>query len=234
MKPAFLIAANFVRENRWPMLTLLVYVMFFGLATGFMPDPSGEDIVFFLRSVGVYGLAFTGLMAASGIYNERRSRRILAVLSKSVERGEYLGGLLLGAMLDAAIYCLAVLGVGTLALARHGAPVAAVWNLVAVLMAAFLLAGTAAMFFSTFLHPMLAAAFAGGTLAAMAIVGQILGPPWPTLFPAYTLAGAMINFGVMSWHAPWAAALVAVIQSVIFWALATLVFARRDIAVAVE
>ncbi len=234
MKAVLLIAANFVRENRWPMLTLLVYVILFGLATSFVADPSGEDVVFFLRSVGVYGLAFTGLMAASGIYNERRSRRILAVLSKSVERSQYLGGLLLGAMLDAAIYCLAVGAIGTLALARHGLPVISVWDLVAVLMAAFLLAGTAAMFFSTFLHPMLAAAAAGLSLAGMAMLGQMLGPPWPTLFPAYKLASAMISFGVMNWQPPWAGALVAVIQSAIFWTLATLVFGRRDIAVAVE
>ena len=55
-----------------------------------------------------YGLAFTGLMAASGINNERRSRRMLAVLSKGIERWQYLGGLLLGAMIDAAIYCIAI------------------------------------------------------------------------------------------------------------------------------
>ena len=65
MIPVLLIAGNFVRENRWPLITLLVYVGVFGGAMAFVGGASLDDTQFFLRSVGVYGLAFTGLMAAS-------------------------------------------------------------------------------------------------------------------------------------------------------------------------
>ncbi len=234
MTPILLIAANFVRENRWPLITLLVYVLFFGGAVVFVGGSNLEDAVFFLRSVGIYGVAFTALMAASGINNERRTRRLLAVLSKGIERGQYLSGLLLGAMLDAAIYCLAVGAVGTLALARYGRSSGTLWELVGVLIASFLLVGAAALFYSTFLHPLMATAAAALTLGAMAVGGRVLGAPWTNILPGYALADAMVSFTLHGWQAPWAAAAWAVVEAVGFGVLATLVFSRRDIAVAVE
>ncbi len=234
MTPVMLIAGNFVRENRWPLITLLAYVILFGGAIGFIGDASVDDALFFLRSVGVYGLAFTGLMAASAINNERRSRRVLAVLSKGIERSQYLGGLLLGTMVNAAIYCFAIGGSGTLALERHGLPTSAVWELVGVLIASFLLAATAALFFSTFLHPLMATAAAAIALAATGAVGRVLGGAWASILPAYTLAESMVSFSVQGWRAPWPACGWAVVESLGFWLLATIVFARRDIAVAIE
>jgi ABC-type transport system involved in multi-copper enzyme maturation permease subunit len=234
MIPILLIAGNFVRENRWPLITLLLYVAVFGGAMAFVSDASVDDTVFFLRSVGVYGLAFTGLMAASAINNERRTRRMLAVLSKGIERGQYLSGLLLGVMFNAALYCAAVGAIGTLALARHGQSVARVFELVGVLLASFLLAGTAALFFSTFLHPLMAAAAAGITLATLGAAGRVLGPPWRHVMPAYTLTDAMVSFGLQAWRAPWMAAAWAAVHALVFCVLAAIVFARRDIAVAIE
>ncbi len=234
MIAVLLIAGNFVRENRWPLITLLVYVGVFGGAVAFVGGSSLDDAMFFLRSVGVYGLAFTGLLAASGINNERRTRRMLAVLSKGIERRQYVTGLLLGAMTDALVYCLAIGSVGTVALVRHREPVQALWMLVGVLVASFLLAGTAALFFSTFLHPLMATAAAAVALALMGAVGRVLGGAWASILPAYTLADAMVSFGLREWSAPWAACGCAVAQSFFFWIMATVVFSRRDVAVAVE
>ncbi len=234
MVPVLLIAGNFVRENRWPLITLLVYVGVFGGAVAFLASSSLDEAIFFLRSVGVYGLAFTGLLAASGINNERRSRRMLAVLSKGIERWQYLTGLLLGAMCDAALYSLALGGIGTIAVVRHRQPAEAVWMLVGLLITSFLLAAAAALFFSTFLHPLMATATAAVTLALMGAVGRVLGGFWANVLPGYTLADAMINFGLRDWNVPWAACAWAVAQSCIFWLLAAAVFSRRDIAVAVE
>ncbi len=234
MIPVLLIAGNFVRENRWPLVTLLLYVIVFGGAIGMIGDSSLEDALFFLRSVGVYGLAFTGLMAGSAINNERRSRRMLAVLSKGIERGQYLAGLLLGTMADAAVYCVAVGGSGSLALTRHGQDTNALWQLVAVLISAFLLAGTAAMFFSTFLHPLMATACAAITLAILGGIGNAVGGAWTNVFPVYRLVSEMVSFGLGEWHAPWLACGWALVESFAFWLLATIVFSRRDIAVAIE
>jgi ABC-type transport system involved in multi-copper enzyme maturation permease subunit len=223
-----------VRENRWPLITLLAYVLLFGGAVAFIGGSSLDDAVFFLRSVGVYGLAFTGLMAASGINNERRSRRVLAVLSKGIERWQYLVGLLLGAMSDAAIYCVAIGAVGTLSVARYGGPAEKLWELVGVLIASFLLAGTVALFFSTFLHPLMATAAAAVTLAMIGAVGRVSGGPWANILPSYTLVDAMVNFSLRGWRAPWLACAWALVHAFVFAVLAVLVFSRRDIAVAIE
>ena len=234
MTPVLLIAANFVRENRWPLITLLAYVIVFGGATGFLRGSSLEDAVFFLRSAGVYGLAFTALLAASGIHNDRRTRRVLAVLSKGIERGQYLAGLLLGTMLSVAIFGMVVGVIGSLALARYSQAPGRLWELVGVLFASFLLAATVSLFFSTFLHPLTATAAAALTLGAMALGGRMLGAPWSNILPSYALADAMVSFNLNGWHAPWTAAAWAVALSFVFAALARAVFWRRDIAAAVE
>ncbi|MGZ7028304.1 MAG: hypothetical protein ACXVG9_03200 [Terriglobales bacterium] len=234
MTPVFLIAANFVRENRWPLISLLVYVLVFGGAAIILGGSTLEDAVFFLRSAGVYGLAFTGLLAVSGVNNERRTRRMLAVLSKGIERWQYLGGLLLGVMVDAAIYSVAIFAVGTLAFARYGQSSTVLWELAGLLLASFLLAATVALFYSTLLHPLMATAAAAITLATMGALGRVLGGMWANVLPSYTLAEAMVNFSGSGWHAPWAACGWAVAESVVFAAMAALAFSRRDIAVAIE
>ena len=234
MSPILLIAANFVRENRWPLIALLAYVGVFGGGVVFFGNPSLEDTTFLLRSVGVYGLAFTALLAASGLNNERRTRRMLAVLSKGIHRGQYLAGLLLGTMLGAIIYGLVVGLFGSLALARYSRSPGKLWELVGVLIASFLLTATVALFFSAFLHPLMATAAAALTLGAMALGGRVLGGPWTSILPSYALADAMVSFSLYGWHAPWTAAGWAVVQALVFAVLATLVFSRRDIAIAVE
>lgn len=234
MIPILLIAGNFVRENRWPLITLLAYVAVFGGGVAFLGNPSLEDTTFLLRSVGVYGLAFTALLAASGINNERRTRRMLAVLAKGIHRGQYLAGLLLGTMLGAVIYGLVVGLVGSLTLARYSRSPGKLWELVGVLLASFLLTATVSLFFSTFLHPLIATAAAALTLGAMALGGRLLGGPWTNILPTYALADAMVSFSLHGWHAPWTACGWAIVQAVVFGGLTTVVFSRRDIAVAVE
>ncbi|HEY7615705.1 MAG TPA: hypothetical protein VH744_02805, partial [Terriglobales bacterium] len=97
MKPVLLIAVNFVREQRWPIFVLLLWVLllaFLGLVTDVARER--EDLLFIFKQVAVYVVAFSIFFGGSAIYNERKSRRILAVLSKAVRRQQYLSGLVLG------------------------------------------------------------------------------------------------------------------------------------------
>lgn len=234
MIPIALIAANFVRQHRWPLLALLAYVAVFGGGMAMGERPDHDDILFLLRSLGMYGLAFMALLAASAIHNERRSRRILAVLAKGIERGQYLAGLLVGTGAAGVLYCLAIGGVGSWALVRNGLPVAPLWTLLAIFLAAFLLIGTAALCFSTFLHPLFAVIAAIVTLGSGSALARHLGPPWENIIPAARLIESMLAFSYRGWHAPWLAAAWALADALFFWFLATLIFERRDIAVAVE
>jgi hypothetical protein len=221
---------NFVREQRWPLITLLLYVIVFGGGIALFGGQSEEDTLFLLRSTSIYGLAFTGLLAASALNNERRTRRILAVLSKGIERGEYLAGLLLGAMLAAAIYCLTIFAVGALATHR----IATLVPFASMLMALYLLTATAALAFSTVFHPLLASAAAGLLLGAEGLAARALGGVWLDILPSYLLVDRAVNFGAPGWQAPWFACVSAVVQAVIFSIVATAIFSHRDIAVAVE
>jgi hypothetical protein len=230
MKPVLLIAGNFVREQRWPLITLMLYVVVFGAGMAIAGGQSEEDALFMLRSTSMYGLAFTGLLAASAINNERRTRRILAVLSKGIERGEYLGGLLTGVMMASAVYCTTIFAVGMLA--THGTGQLLAFSI--LLMALYLRTATIAMTFSTLMHPLLATAFTGLLIAGESFVAHALSGVWVSVLPSWVLLDRAVNFGASDWQAPWAACAWAVVEAAAFWALATAIFSRRDIAVAIE
>lgn len=221
---------NFVREQRWPLITLLLYVAVFGGGITLFGGQSEDDTLFMLRSTSMYGLAFTGLLSASALNNERRTRRILAVLSKGIERSEYLAGLLLGAMLASAVYCLTIFAVGALATHKIGI----LLPFAMMLMVLFLLAASVALAFSTVFHPLLASAAAGLLLGAEGLLARALGGLWELLLPSYLLVDRAVNFGEPDWHAPWMACLAAIVQAGIFWFVANAIFSRRDVAVAVE
>lgn len=230
MRPVMLIAMNFVREQRWPLITLILYVVIFGGGMVLVGGQSDEDTLFVLRSTSMYGLAFTGLLSASAINNERRTRRILGVLSKGIGRGTYLGGLLAGTMLAATVYCATIFAVGVLATHAFLSLVAFAF----MLMALWLLAATVAMAFSTLFHPLLATAVAGLLLSAEALTAHRLGGNWVSILPPWLLIERATTVGAQGWSAPWGACVAAVVQALVWWAIGTAIFQRRDIAVAVE
>ena len=230
MIPVLLIAVNFIREQRWPLITLLLYVIVFGAGMAVAGGQSGEDTLFILHSTSIYGLAFAGLMAASALHNERRSRRILAVLSKGIQRGQYIAGLLAGVTLASAVYCGTMIGVG--ALAAHS--VGHIGSFGLLLIVLYVYAATVALTFSTIFHPLLAAASAGLLLAAEGAVARQFGGMWNAALPPWMLVERAVNFGAPGWTMPWTASAAAVGHAALFWAIASAIFARRDVAVAVE
>ena len=121
---------------------------------------------------------------------ERKSRRILAVLSKAVRREAISNsGLVLGVTTACGIYCFALGLTGSWTLGAAGFPISRVWFLMVCLVAACMLAGTVALMFSTFLNPFLAA----GATALM------LGVPW---IASQTVARALglCHPGVCTYH----------------------------------
>ncbi len=130
MKQIGLIAINFAREQRWPILVLMFWVVGFSVY-GLEVDlrTAREDVLFIFKQCAIYGIAFAVFFGASAIHNERKTRRILAVLSKSLSRGEYIAGLLSGIMLATGVYCLALGVTGTRDVGGAGFPVACLWLL---------------------------------------------------------------------------------------------------------
>jgi ABC-type transport system involved in multi-copper enzyme maturation permease subunit len=236
VKPVLLIAINFAREQRWPILTLLLWVLllaFLGLVTDV--HRQREDLLFVFKQDAVYVLAFSVFFGGSAIYNERRSRRILGVLSKAVGRQQYLSGLVLGVTIACGLYCFALGLTGSWTLGDAGFPIARVWFLMICLVAACALAGTVALMFSTFLNPFFAAGATAIVLGLPALAGQLLGPRWGYVIPVWELGATVVNssFGSPG-KASWFPVVLAAAETLAFWLLSARIFSYVDIAVAVE
>ena len=229
MRAVLLIGANFMVEHRWMQLILLLYVLLMS-GTTVVGGAKREDIIVLTRMMAVYGVGFAAVMASATVHNDRRTRRILSVLSKGITRGQYLAGAILGILLGTAAYC-ALVGVGMgLAAAGTGVDAAVVWKFMAFTLCACVLAVVTPLFFGTFVHPMFAMGLAGLTLGLAAFAPAAIRLALPVDVLARTLAGySFVGGGV-----PWDAALIALADSVVLWAAATAIFSRRDIAVAVE
>jgi hypothetical protein len=231
LRPALLIAGNFLRENRWAVILLILWGVGSGVAGAASVTSSLDDALFFLKQQAVYSVFFTVFLAASALYNQRRSRRILAVLSKGMERHEYLAGIVVGFSAVSLLYSVALGVTGAWTFLRVGSPAVSVLPLVVMLLVASVLAGTVALFFSTFMNPLFTLMCTSVVLGLSAVFGKHV----PALLPAYTLLESVMGF---AFHGevqyPWMATLWAVLETVMLWVAASVIFARKDIAVPVE
>jgi ABC-type transport system involved in multi-copper enzyme maturation permease subunit len=232
MKAVQLIAANYLREQRWAVVLLLVWVVLSAALAG-VGQLERADVLFFLKQQAMYGVAFSTFLAASSIYNERRSKRILGVLSKGIERRQYLAGLLGGVLLAAVIYVTTIGVFGSVLFSAAGLPLVKLWELLVLLLAACALAATTAVLFATFTPPIVAVALSvlafGGSvgLAQIGITSCFL--------PVYNLIGTIASYpDSPGWTPEWPLAIWGAVQAVLLWLAASWIFGRRDIAVAVE
>jgi hypothetical protein len=237
VKAILLIAINFVREQRWPILVMLLWVLllaFLGLSTE--AARQREDLLFVFKQVAVYVVAFSVFFGSSAIYNERRSRRILSVLSKAVARDRYLSGLVLGISLASAIYCFTLGLTGSWTLGQSGFAVAEVWFLMICLLAACVLAGTVSLMFSTFLNPFFAAGATAALMGLPALASYTSGNPhWGLAIPVYALIAVVLKSSFdSSIVGPWLPVALALCEALVFWFVAAQIFSYIDIAVSVE
>jgi hypothetical protein len=233
MKRVLLIAANFLREQRWFLLLFVAWIFGSAAMLRFATDATHDDLEFYRRQQSGYALAVAMFTAAGAIHNERRSRRILAVLSKAVSRAEYIAGLLLGDVALAFIYCGAT-ALATAALAAHfglsttGLPLAML-----LLFAAAALLAAATMLCAACTHPLVATL--GGMVLLVtqfSIEAQFGTRNW---LPVSATARALLNYRLGTPPVVWPLLpLVVLSEVVLLWVAAALLFARRDIAVAVE
>ena len=234
MRPVFLIALNFLRESRWAILLLLLWAVISGGAAAYSIKQSQDDALFLLKQQAVYGVVFTAFLASSAIYNQRRSRRILAVLSKAVSRAEYLAGLEVGFLAAALVYSIVVGVLGACVFARAGFGATRVVPIAIMLFAASTLAGSVALLFSTFLSPLFAIALTALVVGVNGVFVQMSSGVLAQVMPTYVLMQSILGFSFDNWTPAWAAVGWALVDSVAVWALASLIFAHRDLAVAIE
>jgi ABC-type transport system involved in multi-copper enzyme maturation permease subunit len=236
MRPVLLIAANFLREHRWPVLILFAWIFLIAAATGDFGKsrPVTEDVVFYCQQQAIYICVFSAFLAADAIHNERKSRRILLVLSKAISRGEYLLAVILGTCVMAVAYALVFGLCGVWLTAKAALPNAQLWSEVLLVIAGSATAATAALFFSTFLNPYVATAMTVGLFCAPGML-HAQRHVWSIWLPGFPI---LLDFMRFSFHSDgavnWTAAIIAIVEAGLFWILAAVVFNRRDIAVPVE
>jgi ABC-type transport system involved in multi-copper enzyme maturation permease subunit len=237
MKATFLIAINYVREQRWPIFVLLLWILllaFLGLIANIPRDR--DELLYMFKEVAIYVVVFSIFFGGSAIHNERKTRRILAVLSKAVGRQQYLSGLVLGVTMACAVYCLSLGITGSWTLGQAGFPISQVWFLMLCIIAACMLAGTVALMFSTFLNPFFGASATAIVLLGLpAVLGRVMSSRWESILPVYSLTQIVVRSsfsdpGSISWFPVG----LAVVETIAFWILAARIFAYVDIAVALE
>ena len=236
MNAVALIAANFLREHRWPVLILFVWIVLTAAAAGDFGKSRAvtEDVIFYCQQQAIYICVFSAFLAADAIHNERKSRRILLVLSKAVSRGEYLLAVILGTCTMAVAYAMVFGLCGIWLTARAELPSGQLWSVVMLVIAGSVIAATVAMFFSTFLNPYVATAI---TLLMFCAPGAVHAQrhAWSIWLPGFPILTEIMKFSFRTdWIVRWSVPLLAVVQAAAFWLVAAAVFNRRDIAVPVE
>jgi len=233
MNPILLIAANFLRQMRWLVVVYPLIAIALGVGFSlFLRSGVQEAISFYLLQLVTYALAIAIFLGAQANFNERKSRRILGVLSKGIERRDYLAGLMVGVCASSGVFVVGML-IGTLSMATSAKlPISEIVPAMALVWLSCCLSTAIAMFLSTFLHPLFAAAvtfvlIAGGALPEMMNI------PGGSVLPVYQL-NADAHRLLIGREAHLIAIPVAVVEIVVFWLLAGRIFERRDIAVAIE
>jgi ABC-type transport system involved in multi-copper enzyme maturation permease subunit len=228
MTPVLLLAKAFTRQNRWLLLAFVAWPFLLAAILWFPSRAASRDDISEIAQMEIrYGVVVLAFLASSAIYNEKRSRRIIGVLSKAVSREQYLGGLLLGSAYFAMAYYAAI-GAAILWLAGVSSQVVSgVLTVFVKGTLASLWTASVALLLSTFLHPFFAAALAGGVAVAPFALrdANVLVAPVVALLKGSDPLTTSIS--------PAAIAAAAVESALILW-LAAQIFMRRDVAVNIE
>ncbi|HUR36254.1 MAG TPA: hypothetical protein VM009_00450 [Terriglobales bacterium] len=234
MIPIWLIALNFVRQQRMVTYIFLAWIIGFGVLFGVMADSDASDLLALFHQQAAYGVVYTLFLAGASVHGERQSRRILPVLSKGIHRREYLAGLMLGSVLMTLLYMSCLGLVNTWLALQRGLPLHFWTTLIAATVAAIVISAIATMF-STFAHPLvatIATIFVAGLPAGMqAWKGAQVGVLSPA---AYVLRNIFSSDFTHGWTAGWTFLPIALFQAIVFWLLAGIIFHRKDVTASIE
>lgn len=236
MRAVILIAENFVREQRWPLVFLLLWVLGFAVFGLLVNSQEGaEDALMILKQLAFYGVVFAVFFGSSALHSDLRSHRIFAVLSKAVSRGQYLAGLLAGIAFILGTFCVGTGFSATWVLGRFGLELAQLWWGIAALFTACVLMASLALCLSVFLPPLFAA-IGSGFLAGLPVVLALRGAvSLKYLIPVYALLEPLVeaDFNV-TWHASRATTVLGWVEAGLLSLAATWIFSKRDVVTGVE
>jgi ABC-type transport system involved in multi-copper enzyme maturation permease subunit len=226
MKAILLLGMTFIRQNRWLTLAFVAWPFLLS-AFEWSPyhAPNPDDISAMLQQEIFYGLGIAMFLASSAIYNEKRSRRILGVLSKGVSRAQYLVGLLAGSTVFGFLYFIAIAASLLWVLASFDLTQIGILLICGLFATAWIVA--LALLFSVVLHPILAAVVAGAIAFAPLALNSI-----PALLPLSAIVRTMTSTPAQ--HFPSLSIFIAALESAAFVLIGSGLFQYSDVAVNVE
>ena len=234
MKPVWLMALNFAREQRLTLLVLLGWLTVFAGVYSFWDPKDHGDLVFFFRQFAAYAVILSVLVSAQGFHNDRKTRRMIAVLAKGITRGQYLAGHTLGCALFSAGYLLAFGAVQLWFSYHFGIEIRLGGMLLAVWIAS-VLASVIALVFACFLPPLLVSIVTLLAVVAPVVVMPLLPRGASVLLPIAHVSRHLLHYEyAVGWTGGAEYLPMAIVQMLLGWLLASAIFHRQDVTTAVE
>ena len=232
MRSILLIAINYIRTQWLALVIMTVYL--FGIGGVFSLNQQRPEVLFFLRSQPLYLIFLALMLALPALQADRKSRRIVAVLSKGIHRWEYLGGILCGCSLVTLFFSFLVWATAYFLCLRGGYPTRGLGLLTLALCACGMASASAGLLYSTFLHPFLATAAASVTLLLPMIMRNNDVHLPRILFPVSWLVDVIVGYRFGTTDGLPTIIVSALILAVAFWIAAAFTFARRDVTISPE
>ena len=236
MKNVFLIAGNHLRDQRWILLTMFSYVLFMSSIMGAVVHRSNyEDARFFVEQQMWFAVLFGMFLSTSAVNTDLRTRRLPSILSKAVQRWQYLLGVLTGITSAIVAYCCVVALLGMLFSSRAGHPLTGVGQFAGNVLIATVAVETVGLFFGLLVPPIFATTATIGVLTAVPLIALQYAPGIGYLAPV----GLLVKQTVRDFNGAAAPELrgtltaTVIYTGVVFFA-ALAVFRRRDLARATE
>src|SRR4051812_34599707 len=184
MKPIFLLAWNYLREQRVFVIVLSTYLV---LGTGWLvlssQKPELDDLSFLIKQQVEYAIVFGLFMTSGAIFADRRTRRILLVLAKGISRSQYLAGIYLGSATALMGYLLLSWLASAILLDRLGIPARFLNEVVVAAAVATLLSSATALLYSTMMHPVLAVMASVVTMSVPHVMAKVIAPAFDAVLP---------------------------------------------------
>jgi hypothetical protein len=229
MSTVLLLAANFLRDQRLIIVLITIWILSFTIIFAMTQESAASDLEAFYRQELIYGVAVGMFSGAAIVHNERRSRKILAVLSKGISRAQYLAGALVAMAALAMIYYVLVAATNQWLIARFSlqgdavTPAAMGWL-------ATLAATAVALALGTFMHPLFAVAATGLVVSLGMVVPHSMFPV--SMFIRGATRATYVYGLPLSGGGAFLAAIA--IETSIAFVIAVLMFRKRDVTAAVE
>jgi hypothetical protein len=232
VRPILLIAINYIRTQWLALVIMTVYL--FGIGGVFSLNQQRPEVLFFIRSQPLYLIFLALMLALPAIQADRKSKRIVAVLSKGIHRWQYLGGILVGCGLVTVFFTFLIWATAYFLCLRGGYPTSGLTLLSMALCSCGIAAAAAGLLYSTFLHPLLATAAATATLL-LPIMMRNTGVHAPRiLFPVSWLVDVIVGYRFGGTAGLATITVCAVMLTFLFWIAAVFTFARRDVTISPE